>query len=118
MPLVLTIRSIGLLMVLSSSKASLPPTTAHSSSFRQIRLWQGGIESAPDHASNQSFASPVKDRYSPNAVSAQDTVSTSTSNWMPRSPITCASEIKESASAAESAQRGQLFLRRAASQTK
>ena len=47
-----------------------------------------------------------------------DTVSTKVSSSIPRSPTTCASEIRESASAADSAQRGQLFLRRAASQTK
>ena len=70
------------------------------------------------YALNQPLASPVKEKYSPAAVSTQETISMPVSNSRPFTPIICTSEIAESTSAAASIQRGQFLRRRAASQTK
>src|SRR4051794_8399650 len=81
-----------------------------------------GAAPRPGHerpqALNQPLASPVKEKYSPVAVSAQETTSIALSSCTPLSPMICASEITESASEASSAQRGQFLRRCAASQTK
>src|SRR6266567_5633051 len=70
------------------------------------------------YALNQPRASPVKEKYSPAAVSAQETISMPLSNCSPLSPIICTSEMTESTREATSAQRGQFLRRCAASQTK
>src|SRR6266540_7129386 len=87
--------------------------------------WGGGhgAKSAFAHptqvyALNQPTASPVKEKYNPAAVSAQEITSMPLSNCTPLSPITCTSEITDSTRAAASAKRGQLLRRWAASQTK
>src|SRR5664279_2757911 len=80
----------------------------------------------PDHAAvatanhplNQPCASPVKEKYSPAAVSAQETISMALSSSTPLEPIVCASEMTDSTSEASSTQRGQFFRRRAARPTK
>jgi hypothetical protein len=69
-------------------------------------------------ASNHPTASPVKEKYSPAAVSAQEITSMPLSNARPFSPISCTREITDSTRAATSTQRGQLLRCWAASQTK
>src|SRR4051812_13884955 len=76
------------------------------------------IRPKASHASNHPTASPVKEKYSPAAVSAQEITSMPLSNARPFSPISCTREITDSTSAAASAQRGQFLRRSAASQTK
>ena len=63
------------------------------------------------HALNQPTASPVKEKYSPAAVSAQEITSMPLSNSTPLTPMICTSEITDSTKAAANTQRGQ-FLRR------
>src|ERR1700720_2434994 len=75
-------------------------------------------DEAKNYALNQPCASPVKEKYKPAAVSAQDTTSMVLSICSPPSPTIWNSEITESASEASSTQRGQFFRRWAASQTK
>src|SRR6266508_1002649 len=64
--------------------------------------WGGGhgAKSAFAHptqvyALNQPTASPVKEKYNPAAVSAQEITSMPLSNCTPLSPITCTSEITD-----------------------
>ncbi len=70
------------------------------------------------HIVDAPLASPVKEKYSPAAVKAHDTISMALSSCTPLSPMICTSEITESTRAAASAQRGQFLSRLAASQTK
>src|SRR5437762_8935855 len=70
------------------------------------------------YALNQPTASPVKEKYSPAAVSTQDTTSMALSSCTPLAEITCTSEITDSTSAAASTQRGQFLRCCAASRTK
>src|SRR6185437_3183082 len=63
------------------------------------------------HPLNQPCASPVKEKYSPAAVSEQETISMALSSSTPLSPIVCASETTDSTSEATSTQRGQFFRR-------
>src|SRR5258707_10934788 len=48
-----------------------------------------------DYALNQPLASPVKEKYSPAAVRAQETTSIALSSCNPPAPITCSSETTE-----------------------
>src|ERR1700722_1868313 len=73
---------------------------------------------SPHYALNQPLASPVKEKYKPAAVRAQETISMALSSSRPASPMICTSEMSDSTSAANSAQRGQFLRRWAASQTK
>src|SRR5882757_4993979 len=61
------------------------------------------------YALNQPRASPVKEKYSPAAVRAQETISMALSNCRPPSPMICTSEITDSTREANSAQRGQFL---------
>src|SRR6202162_1474978 len=51
---------------------------------------------SPCYALNQPLASPVKEKYSPAAVRAQETTSIPLSNCTPHSPTICTSEIADS----------------------
>src|ERR1700704_1596780 len=70
------------------------------------------------YALNQPRASPVKEKYSPAAVRAHETISMPLSSCRPLSPTICTSEMTDSTNEATSAQRGQFLRRWAASQTK
>src|SRR5258708_2821971 len=52
--------------------------------------------SSEHHPLNQPWASPVKEKYNPAAVRAQDTTSMALSSCNPLSPMPCTSEITES----------------------
>src|SRR5829696_8115619 len=97
---------------------------AHHRSTNRV-AWDGGhgaktafAHPTHAHALNHPTASPVKEKYNPAAVSAQEITSIPLSNCTPLSPITCTSEITDSTRAAASAKRGQFLRRWAASQTK
>ena len=68
------------------------------------------LRNCEPYALNQPCASPVKEKYSPAAVSTQETISMPLSSSTPLSPITATSEITDSTRTAANTQRGQ-FLR-------
>src|SRR5882757_3715472 len=67
---------------------------------------------------NQPRASPVKEKYSPEAVRKQEKISMQLSSCRPLSPMICTSEITENTNEAISTQRGQFLRCCAASRTR
>jgi len=88
------------------------------SRLNTFRLRALSLSGGTDQSLNRFSASPVNERYNPTAVSAHEAISMRTRRCAPPCPISEKSEITVITNGTSNAKRGQLFLRRAASQTK